>query len=606
MEKPSSVAPAPTLATLLDDSVANYGSLPVFTSKHGGCWVETTYVQFRGMVDRLRDGLATLGVEHGDRVGIIAGNREEWAATAFATYELGAAVVPMYPSQLAVEWAYIVGDSKIEVVVVANSAIAERLASLTAQTATLKHVVVIDEKEDAQGDKQKSSYAALLQCGAKSPHVRRLPGAEDVACVMYTSGTTGKPKGVVLSHRNILSNIESVRSIVDIGQGHRGLSFLPWAHAFAYTVELHLGIATGATIAIAESIDKLIDNFAEIRPTVLIAVPRVFLRVYSNVQKMLATRSASIRWLARVGLALARKANAGQQLRLFERLIRRLADVLIFSRVRQRVGGRLRFAISGASALPGEVAEFVDGIGIPVYEGYGLTEAAPVVASNYPGHRKFGTAGKPLPGVRVTIDTSVGEKNGQGEVVVHGPNIMRGYHNCPEETRTTLDPDGGLHTGDLGFLDDDGFLHITGRIKEQYKLLNGKYVSPAALEDRLKLSPFIAEIMVHGANRSCNIALIVPDWDYVRNWAELHAITDRSTSALVGNTVLRERMAKDIARLSEPFKHYEIVRSFVLLSEAFTQDSGMLTPSLKLKRRNVVERWSQEIERLYLEIDETE
>jgi long-chain acyl-CoA synthetase len=361
-------------------------------------------------------------------------------------------------------------------------------------------------------------------------------------------------------------------------------------------------VATGTTIAFAESIDKLVDNFAEIRPTVLVAVPRVFLLVYSNVQKMLATHSARIRWLARVGLALARKANSGQHLRLFDRLIRFLAEVLIFSRVRQRLGGRLRFAIVGGSALPGEVAEFVDGIGISVYEGYGLTEAAPIVAANSPGHRKFGTAGKPIPGVQVTIDTSVGDEPGQGEIVVHGPNIMRGYHNCPEETRATLDPDGGLHTGDLGFLDDDGYLHITGRIKEQYKLFNGKYVSPAALEDRLKLSPFIAEIMIHGANRSCNIALVVPDWDYVHKWAESRGIQDTSTSALISNAMLREQVAKDIARLSEPFKRYELIRSFVLLPDAFTQDSGMLTPSLKLKRRNIVKRWGEEIERLYQEI----
>jgi long-chain acyl-CoA synthetase len=312
--------------------------------------------------------------------------------------------------------------------------------------------------------------------------------------------------------------------------------------------------------------------------------------------------------MANHGLALAKRRSAGRgRLALHQRFLWWLADRLVFARVRARVGGRLEFAISGAAALPKEVAEVVDGLGIQVYEGYGLTEASPIVTANVPGHRKLGSVGRPLPGVHVVIDRAVagvgsdGERS-EGEIVVYGPNVMRGYHGRPDESQAAFTGDGGLRTGDLGYLDEDGYLFITGRIKEQYKLANGKYVSPAPLEDRLKLSPLIAEVMIHGEGRLHNVALVVPD--LTRLCAAVRAAPDEIAGPAAVEQFLRtpqviEAMARAIEAGSHDFRGYERIQSFLLLPTGFTSEDGTLTPSLKLKRQVIVARWRAEIDRLH-------
>ncbi|HEY8922790.1 MAG TPA: AMP-dependent synthetase/ligase, partial [Polyangia bacterium] len=459
------------------------------------------------------------------------------------------------------------------------------------------HTVLLDGPETDDG-----TFRRLAATGARVPLQR--PTADDVAALLYTSGTTAVPKGVVLTHGNVVSNVSAVLGLVPVAPRHRTLSFLPWAHAFGHTVELHGVLAAGASMAIAESIDKITDNLAEIRPTVLVAVPRVFLRVHAGVNALLAAKPRPIQWLARRGLEVARRATLGQRSTSLERLLGRLADRLIFSRIRRRVGGRLEFAISGAAALPKEVAEMIDGLGIPVYEGYGLTEASPIVSANVPGHRKLGSVGRPLPGVRVEIDRTVTGAGEDGEIVVYGPNVMRGYHDRPAETRVVLTEDGGLRTGDLGRLDDDGYLYVTGRIKEQYKLTNGKYVSPGVLEERLKLSPFIGDVMVYGEDREHNVALVVPDLAAVRAWARAELPADRQDDGrLLRHPLVIAKVAAEIEELSRGFRGYERIAAFSLLDEGFTQQNGMLTPSLKLKRRAIVARWREELDRLHAQAD---
>jgi long-chain acyl-CoA synthetase len=363
-------------------------------------------------------------------------------------------------------------------------------------------------------------------------------------------------------------------------------------------------IASGASTALAESVDKIVDNLSEIKPTALFAVPRVFMRVYAGFNMLLATKPRAIRWLADRGLALGRRRAAGKPLSWLERIVWRVADRVVFSRARARVGGRLQFAISGAAALPREVGEMIDGLGIEVYEGYGLTETSPIVSANSPGHRKLGSVGRPLPGVRVVIDTAATGHSQQGEIVVYGPNVMRGYHKRQEETRAILTAGGGLRTGDIGYLDGDGYLYITGRIKEQYKLANGKYVSPAPLEERLKLSPFIADLMIHGDGQVHNIALVVPDMDAVGRWAGAAGIAGGGGARATEDTLLSDsrviaKIAAEIETLSRDFRRYERIAAFALLPQPFTQEDGMLTPTLKLKRRAIVARWGHEIQRLY-------
>jgi long-chain acyl-CoA synthetase len=427
---------------------------------------------------------------------------------------------------------------------------------------------------------------------------------DDVAGLLYTSGTTGEPKGVVLSHANILANVLAVKDIVratiDRPEEHRTLSFLPWAHAFGHTVELHGLISSGASLAIAESIDKVIDNIREVKPTVLVAVPTVFVRIQAGVEKMIAERSSFVRWLFRAGLEQAKIRRSGLPLSARGKLVLKSADRLIFSKIRARFGGRLRFAICGAAALPRETGEFVDSIGIDVFEGYGLTECSPIVSANTPHARKLGSAGRPLPGVRVVIEKST--KDGEsrsGEIIVYGENVMRGYYRRDDENRRVLTADGGLRTGDLGYLDSDGFLFVTGRIKEQYKLLNAKYVAPAQLEEQLKLSPWIESVLVYGDNRPYNVALIVPNEKALQEFAQSAGLGDQSPAGLLEHPRVKLLFSREIERLSLDFKGYERIRDFVFVPEPFTQQNGLLTPSLKLRRAEILKRWGSLLEGLY-------
>ncbi len=587
-----------SLVDLLKASVSQHGPRTLFLTKRDDKWQKTSYEEFQQIVDRVRGGLAQLGVKPGDRVGIIAANRVEWAAVAYASYGLAATLVPMYESQRETDWSFIIRDANIKVLFVSSPAIYAKVAALRPSLPMAPRLIPIDGGQATA----EMTFADLLKLGERHPLPPSMPAGGDVACLMYTSGTTGEPKGVILSHENIVSNVATLLDCIPVEDDHLTLSFLPWAHAFGHTVELHVVIAGGAAMAIAESVDKIVDNLVEVRPTVLVAVPRVFISVYAGVQKTLASKPRLIRWLARRGLAAARKRTEGSSLSLGERLTFRLADRLIFSKVRKRLGGRLKYAVSGAAALPREVAEFVDGIGVAVYEGYGLTETSPVISTNIPGQRKLGSVGKPLPGVKVVIDRSVisdFRDFRQGEIVVSGPNVMRGYHNRREETTAVLNAEGGLRTGDIGYLDDDGYLFITGRIKEQYKLTNGKYVSPAPLEERLKLSPFVADVMIYGDNRPYNVALIIPDGDAIRSWAAAAGRGAVNPGAQLKDQALLDQIAADVAKVAASFRGYERIAAFTLLPEPFTQENGMLTPSMKLKRRNIVERWRTQIDLLY-------
>ena len=588
-----------SLLDLLEASVSAHANRPLFLTKRQGGWVTTRYNEFAALVDTVRTGLYGLGVGAGDRVGIIAGNRIEWAAVAYASYGLRAAVVPMYESQRDGDWTFVIRDAGVRVLFVSNAAIRDKLRALAGQMPSLREVVLFD----GSGSSEERTFAELTELAAGKDHAPlERPSVDDVAAILYTSGTTAEPKGVVLTHGNLVSNIATVFDLVPIPERHRTLSFLPWAHAFGHTLELHGVIAAGASMAMAESVDKIVENLAEVKPTVLVAVPRVFLRVYAGVSQLLEAKPRPIRWLAARGLTLARRRSAGGALVWSERLLWRLADRLVFRRVRARVGGRLEFAISGGAALPQEVGEMVDGLGIQVYEGYGLTETSPIVSANVPGHRKLGSVGRPLPGVRVVIDPRSTADGRDGEIVVYGPNVMRGYHNRVDETRAVLGQDGGLRTGDLGYLDDDGYLYITGRIKEQYKLANGKYVSPGVLEERLKLSPFIADVMIHGDGRTHNVALVVPDLGALRAWAaEARLTLAVDTDTLLADARVLEKITGEIHALSQGFRGYERIGGVALLPEGFTLQNGMLTPSMKLKRREIVVRWRAEIERLYRE-----
>ncbi len=595
-----------TLVDILTRSTAAYASREVFGTKKDGAWVYSTYAEFGRDVERLRGGLASIGVGKGDRVAIISNNRVEWAVAAYATYSLGAAFVPMYESQVAEEWEFIVKDCDAKILIAATRAIFDKTRDFPARVPSLTHLVLLEDDASASGEGM-STYRALLESGKVAPLVAPLPS--DIAGFIYTSGTTGVPKGVLLSHGNIASNVTAVHGIFPVDPEDRSLSFLPWAHSFGQTVELHLLLSHGASMGICESTEKILDNLAEVKPTLLFSVPRIFNKLYTAVQKQIASKPAVIQSMVEHALRATAKQRNGAPVGLGDRLVLALTDRLVFSKVRARFGGRLKYAFSGGAAISREVAEFIDSLGITVYEGYGLTETSPIATASYFNHRKIGSVGKALPGVRIEIDASAGgaEKNGyrEGEIVVYGPNVMVGYHHRPEESAAVLvEPaspagDRGLRTGDMGYLDAEGFLYVTGRIKEQYKLENGKYVVPTPLEEQLKLSPYVSNVMVYGDNRPFNVALVVANVDAVKGWAAANGLEAMDPSALLAHPKVTGLFKKEIDERSEKFKGFESVKTFVVIPEDFTTANGMLTPKLSLKRRAVMQAHGPLIEGLY-------
>ncbi|XXY51871.1 long-chain fatty acid--CoA ligase [Sorangium sp. So ce269] len=588
------------LVELLDRSLRLHGPQPMFGTKKDGRWGWITYAEFGQLVARFRGGLASLGIQRGDRVAIISNNRVEWAVAAYACFSMGVAIVPMYEAQLPSEWAFIINDCEAVAAVIATPQLHEKCRDLPEKAPSLKHIICLFEPQGAGAPgAQTTSYEALLAAGEKSPAPPIKPTAEDMACLIYTSGTTGNPKGVILSHGNIASNVFAVRDLIPFSSSDRSLSFLPWAHSFGHTCELHVMITGGASMALSESVDKIVANLGEVHPSVLMSVPRIFNRIYEGVQKQMTEKPAVIQGLFRAGLRAAAKRGKGEPLNLVERLALAAADRVIFSKIRAKFGGKLRYAISGGAALAYEVAEFVDALGITVYEGYGLTETAPVAAVNYPGSRRLGSVGKPIPGVKIVIDRSETHDPRQGEIVIYGPNVMKGYHRRDEENKAAFTEDGGFRTGDLGYLDEEGYLFVTGRIKEQYKLENGKYVAPAPIEEKLKLSPLINNAMVHGDNRLFNVALIVPELTALTEWARGEGLTFESPEAMLEHPRVVARVQAEVDKCTSGAKGFEKIKKIALTAEDFTAENGMLTPTLKLKRRVVLQKYGPALEALY-------
>ena len=581
-----------SLVEIAEDRFHTFAARQLFGERRDGEWVWTTYAEVGRMVDELRGGLADLGVHLGDRVAIVSRNSIAWAAAAYATYGLGSTFVPMYEAQRPSDWEFILKDCAASVAIVRTREIATAVDEMRPRLPALRHVICIESPvEDVR------SLAAILARGRASPIAPVHAAFDDIAGFVYTSGTTGKPKGVMLTHGNLASNVAASTSVFPIVPDDRTVSFLPWAHVYGQTVELHILLAAGASTAFNDDVTRLLDDLREVKPTILVAVPRIFNRIHAAVRAQIEAKSRIIRALFAAGLTAAMQAHSGVALGLGQRIARWLADHLIFRKIRARFGGRLKYVISGSATLSAEVGQFIDALGLEVYEGYGLTETSPIVSMNRPGARKLGSVGRVLPGVTVRIDETAGEAPGAGEIVVYGPNVMAGYYARPDETARAFTPDGGLRTGDLGRIDGDGYLFVTGRLKEQYKLENGKYVMPTPLEEQLALSPFIANVMLHGQDRPYNVALVVLDRERVAAWASEHDLPVDDHLAELPQ--VNELISTELARLSTEFRGYERPRGFVLTTEQLSIENGMLTPTLKLKRRNVLARHGAALDALY-------
>lgn len=586
------VPPFDTLVDLFENAVARYAQRPAYGTRRASQWDWVSYEQLGEQVARCRGGLAALGVGRGDRVAIIADNRLEWVIAAHATYQRRAIFVPMAEAQLESEWKYILADSGARVCFAASAAVASRVNTLREDLLDLQYIVNIESAEN-----DPSSFAHLLQVGTERAIKSRTPSPTAVATIIYTSGTTGEPKGVRLTHRNLVSNAMRRAEGRDYGSDARSIALLPWAHVFGGHVELNVMMAVGGSVAISSGADEIMTELQQLRPTVLYAVPRVWMQIFHELQRELAGEPEMSRHLFDDGVRLMQRQRRGETLKLTERIFMNMADKLVISKLKARLGGRLRLAFSGAAPLSIEVIEFMDAIGVTIYEGYGLTESGGSTTHNPSEEPRFGSVGKAIAGTRIEIDPTVADvPAGQGEIVIYGPNIMEGYHNRPEATAQTLTPDGGLRTGDLGRMDEDGYLYITGRIKELFKLSNGRYVAPAPLEQKIKLSPYIQHCMVYGAGQPYNVALIVADVPALKGYLGRDEI---SAEEMITDPRTRRLFEDEILKYSRDFRTFELVRNFWLVIEPFTRQSGMLSPAMKLLRRRVLEVYEARLKSLY-------
>ncbi len=571
------------LVEIFEQAVERFKDRDLFGTKNSEkaaySWV--TYGQVAERVDNLRAGLASLGIKKGDSIGIIANNRVEWAVAAYATYGLSAKFIPMYESELDRILKYIITDSEVKLLFVARDDIYDRVRDFPNEIESLEKIIVIE----GEGD---NSMAALEKIGKEQPVPSIKPEKSDIAGLIYTSGTTGNPKGVLLSHYNLASNALASTMCLpsNVGPGDRTLSFLPWAHSFGQTAELHMLIHFGGQTGFAESPLTIVDDLALVKPTLLIAVPRVFNKVYTGLKDRMDKEGGLPKKLFDMGLKESENKRSGKG-GLMNSLKLGLVDKLVYSKVRDKFGGRIKMCLSSSAALSPKIAEFFSDIGIPVYEAWGMTELSPAHTVNTYEKNKPGTVGSPIPGSSLKIDTSVSfDSDKEGEIIAYGPNVMIGYHNLPDKTAEVFTEDGGLRTGDRGWIDEDGYLHITGRIKEQYKLENGKYVFPSDIEEAIKLSMFIENAMVHGANRPFNIAVIAPDWLVVDPWLQEERLPSDHNEA-IKHPKLMEKIEAEVQKTCSEFAPYEVPKKLVLISETFTPENGILTPTLKLKRREV-------------------
>lgn len=577
------------LIQLFTQSVEKYGSHRLFGSRKSDGWHWTTYEEYAGLVAAARSGMHARGVRPGDRVAVISNNRLEWAIGAYGAYTLGAIYVPMYEAQLDKDWQHILQDCGAKLCFVCDAKVEKRIMGLRSQLPDLQHVVSFEG----------SSFAELLEAGRESEVAPLAPKDDDCAMFIYTSGTTGNPKGVRLTHFNLASNVCEALEIAPFEGEEISVAFLPWAHVFGGCLELNALMSRGDAIAICEDTTKLIDQLAEVKPTCLFAVPRIWNRIYDGVNKQMADRPAALQKLFQTAMRLKSRQKRGQSLSLTETLLLTAADKVLFAKIRGRFGGRLRFAFSGAAALAPEVAEFIDNLGILVYEGYGLTETSGVATANGKHGRRPGTVGRAVPGFEIKLDqNAAGAQDGEGEIIVYGTGVMQGYHNLPAETEHAFTPDHGFRTGDLGKLDPEGYLIITGRVKELYKLSNGKYVAPVPLEEKLQLSPYIAQAFVYGGDHPFNTAVIVADVPALQKWAANLGI-DKRPEDLLEDSRTRALFRREIDAQAKDWKGYEQVREFVLVHDAFTTDNDMLTPTFKLKRRNVTAKYQSKLDAIY-------
>jgi long-chain acyl-CoA synthetase len=583
------------------DRVAASADREAFRYPRGEGWESVTWRQAGDLVEKLAAGLLALGITSEQRVGIASGTRYEWILADLAVMCAGGATTTVYPSTNSEDTAYILSDSESRVVFAEDD---EQIAKLTAHKAELPHVgkvVTFDGTADGDWvigleDLAKLGDAYLAEHPGVIEETARAIGPDQLATLIYTSGTTGKPKGVRLLHRAWVYEGTAIQVQDILGEDDLQFLWLPMAHSFG-KVLLSAQLACGFATAIDGRVDKIVENLGIVKPTFMGAAPRIFEKAHGRIVTMQAAEGGAKEKLFKkafaVGLKVDELKREGRSVPLLLKLQHGLFDKLVFSKVRERFGGRVRFFISGSAALNSEIAAWFHAAGILILEGYGMTENAAGATVNHPGDYKIGTVGPALPGSEVRI--------GEGdEVMLRGPHIMAGYHNLPEETARTLTQDGWLHTGDKGSLDADGFLTITGRIKELFKTSGGKYVAPPAIESKFKaICPYTSQFMVFGNERNFVVALITLDPDAMAGWAEENGMSGASYADIVSSDKVKTMVGGYVDELNGRLNRWETIKKWEILDHDLTIESGELTPSMKVKRNVVEDNNKDRIEAFY-------
>jgi long-chain acyl-CoA synthetase len=593
--------PPQTLIHIFLDSVERRPRPDQFLRHGPRSWEPLSSARARADVEALAHGLRGLGVGRGDRVALLSENRYEWPILDLAALALGAVTVPIYPSSTADQVRHVLADSGARLAVVSTASQLAKVRAVAGRLPALAGTLHVDPVPDpASGD---CDLARLLAAGESAR--RADPDAfagwvaavrpDHVATIIYTSGTTGEPKGAVLTHGNIASNVWAGLSVLPISTHDRCLSFLPLCHIFERMAGLYAMLAAGVSIAYAQSLDSVAHDAMSVRPTLMMGVPRFFEKVYArvmdNARAFPAPRRAMFHWGIEQGRGRARAHFARRRLPPHRAALAALADLLVARRVRDRMGGRLRFCISGGAPLAPKVIEFFFAIGIPIREGYGLTETSPVICLNPPGREKPGSVGRPLPGVEVAIADN-------GEILTRGPHVMRGYFNDPQATSRAL-ADGWFHTGDIGHLDDEGYLHVTDRLKDLLVTAGGKKVAPQPIEADLKSSKWISEAVLLGDQRPYVVCLLVPNLVNLQALARTRGWSFTRPADLLLRDDVRRLYQAEVDRANAGLASFQQIKHFALLDRDLSQEGGELTPTLKVRRRVIAETFAPLIGGLY-------
>lgn len=580
------------LFDVIDHQLENFPQETAISDKTTGKWKSYSSVEVKEIVDKVSLALLSLGYGPSDKIAIISKNRAEWNFVDLAALQIGAVIVPLYPNMSEDNYRFIFTDSNVKLVFVENEQLLEKVNNVKRKINKDLPVYSFDKMQNVK------HWSELLDIAddnynSKLNEIKDSITLDDLATIIYTSGTTGIPKGVMLIHNNIMSNVASLTSIIPINNAHKVISFLPLCHIFERTA-FYFYYSTGASIYYAESIDKIGENLKEIKPNYFTTVPRLLEKIYEKImekgRELNGLKKAIFGW----SVNLANHYHPRGKNSFIYNVKLAIARKMVFSKWIEALGGEVKGIISGSAKLQPRLARIFTAAGVPVREGYGLTETSPVLTCNRFNEDGYylGSVGLPIPGVEIKID-------GNGEILAKGPNIMKGYYNRPEDTAEAIDKEGWFHTGDIGEFVDGKFLVITDRVKEVFKTSGGKYVTPLPIENKMKESLFIEEIMVIGENRRFTAAIIVPNFEFIKQWCKKKCLEFKNEEELINSDVLKERIWQDVEKYNKRFGKIQKVKKIALVTDRWKVETGELTPTLKLKRRVLLKKYADLIEEIY-------